>query len=117
MAKLLIILFSSSAQSQNTDTLYELSKAAVEMNHEVTVFCDADATYNLVARQGLPNKTTTANAIAELIKKGVHVHACRESARLRGVDVKKDFIEGVIESSLGKLAELMEQHDRIVSLS
>ena len=115
MAKLLIILFSPPTRYQNTDTVYELSKAAVEMNHEVTVFCDADATYNLLARQISLGKETPAGKITGLINKGVHVLACRESARTRGIDVKKDFIEGVVESSLGRLAELMEQHDRIVS--
>ncbi|HKZ92961.1 MAG TPA: DsrE family protein [Candidatus Bathyarchaeia archaeon] len=108
MAKLLIILFSP-PESQNTNTVYALSKAAVEMNHEVTIFCDVDATYNLLAKQ------TSAGKIAELIKAGVHVHACRESARLRGIETKSDFIEGVVESSLGRLAELMEQHDRVVA--
>jgi len=85
------------------------------MNHEVTVFCDADATYNLLARRNPSGDESPAGKITELISRGVHVLACRESARVRGIDVKKDFIEGVIESSLGRLAELMQQHDRIVS--
>jgi len=115
MGKLLIILFSPPMQSQNTDTVYELSKAAVEMGHEVTVFCDIDATYNLMASQMLSDRTTPAGKVAQLIKKRVHVLACRESARLRGIDGKSGFIEGVVESSLGRLAELMEEHDRIVA--
>jgi len=115
MAKLLIILFTPPWQSENTDTVYEFAKAAMEEGHEVTVFCDADATYHLMASQILPNQTTPADKIAQLIKNGVQVLACRESARLRGIDVKSDFLEGVVESSLGRLAELMEKHDRIVS--
>jgi len=115
MGKLLIILFSAPLQSQNTDTVYELAKAAVEMGHEVTVFCDVDATYNLLASQILPNQTTPAAKIAQLIKMGVKVLVCRESARLRGIDVQKNLIEGVVESSLGRLAEMMEQHDRVVA--
>jgi len=102
-------------QSQNTETVYELAKAALEMGQEVTVFCDIDAIYNLLASQVLPNQTTPASKMAKLIEKGVGVLACRESARLRGIDVKTDFIEGVVESSLGKLAELMEEHDRIIA--
>jgi len=102
-------------QSQNTDTVYELAKAAVEVGHQVTVFCDADATYSLMASQILPKQTTPASKIAQLIKAGVQVLVCRESARLRGIDLQKNLIEGVVESSLGRLAELMEQHDRIVA--
>ena len=109
MGKLLLILFSPPTQSQNTVTVCELSKAAVEMGHEVTVFFDADATRNLVANQ------TAANRIADLIKRGVGVLVCRESARLRGIDTKKDLIKGVVESSLGGLADLMGKHDRIAA--
>jgi len=115
MGKLLIILFSPPMQSQNTDTVYELAKAAVEMGHEVTVFCDIDATYNLLASQILPDQATPAGKVAQLIDKGVQVLACRESARRRGIDVPKNLIKGVVESSLGRLVELMEQHDRIVT--
>ena len=116
MAKLLIILFSPGTGAQNTNTLYELSKAAVEASHEVTVFCDADATRNLLAKQMLPDKPTPASRIAELIEMGIPVLACRESARMRGIDTKRELIHGVVESSLGRLAELMEQHDRILAL-
>lgn len=115
MAKLLIIMFSPPWQSENTDTVYEFARAAMEEGHEVTVFCDIDATYNLLSRQILSNQTTPANKIAQLIKAGVQVLACRESARLRGIDVERDFMEGVVKSSLGRLTELMEQHDRIVA--
>jgi len=108
LAKLLIILFSP-PESQNTNTAYALSKAATELRHEVTIFCDVDATYSLMAKQ------TAADEIAELIKSGIHVHACRESARLRGIDTKVDLIEGVVESSLGRLAEMMEQNDRVIA--
>jgi len=115
MAKLFIILFSPGTGGQNTDTVFELSKAAVKVNHEVTVFCDADATRNLLAKQMLPDKPTPASRIAELIEMGIPVLACRESARMRGIDTKRDLIHGVVESSLGRLTELMEQHDRIVA--
>jgi len=116
MGKFLIILFSPPMQSQNTDTVYELAKAATEMGHEVTVFCDIDAVYNLVAGQILSDQTTPASKMAQLIKTGVQVLLCRESARLRGIDVQENLIEGVVKSSLGRLAELMEKHDRIVAL-
>lgn len=85
------------------------------MGHEVTVFCDADATYNLLASQIFRDKTTAAGRIADLIKLGVRVLVCRESARLRGIDTKKDLIQGVVESSLGGLADLMGKHDRMAA--
>ena len=110
MGKLLVVLFSPPSQSENTDTVYELAKAAVEEGHEVTVFFDVEATYNL-----MKNQATSASKIAQRIKQGVKVLVCRESARVRGIDVEGGLIEGVVESSLGKLAELMEEHDRVIS--
>lgn len=115
MGKLLLISFSPPMQSQNTDTVFEFAKAAVEEGHEVTVFCDVDAVYNLLASQILPDRTTPASKIAQLIKAGVHVLVCRESARLRGIDTKKALIKGVAESSLAMLAELMESCDKVVA--
>ena len=117
MGNLLIILFSSPMQFQNTDTVYEFAKAAVEEGHEVTVFCDVDAIYNLMASQILPDQKTPAKKLAELITKGVHFLACMESARLRGVDSKNALIKGAIESSLGELALLIDQSDRVMTFS
>jgi sulfur relay (sulfurtransferase) complex TusBCD TusD component (DsrE family) len=115
MGKLLIILFSSPWQSENMDTVYEFAKAAIEEGHEVTVFCDADAAYNLMASQILPDQTTPASKMAQLIKMSAKALVCGESARLRGIDLQNNLIKGVVRSSLGKLSELMEQHDRIVA--
>ena len=115
MGKLLLILFSPGSKSQNIDTAYELARAAVTSGHKVTVFCDADANYSLVAKQDHPDKIAAADKMVSLIEHGVPVLACRESARLRGIDTKKDFVKGVVDSSLGRLTELMEQHDRIVA--
>ena len=104
-------------QYQNTDTVYEFAKAAVEESYEVTVFCDVDAVYNLMASQILQDQKTPAKKLAELITKGVHFLVCRESARLRGIDSKEALIKGAIESSLGELALLMDQSDRVVAFS
>ena len=117
LGKLLIILFSSSLPCQNTCTVYEFAKAAVEGGHEVSVFCDVDAVYNLVVNQMLRDQVTPAKKFAELMKKGVHVLVCQQSARLRGIDVEKLLIKGVMKSSLGELARLMEESDRVVSFS
>jgi sulfur relay (sulfurtransferase) complex TusBCD TusD component (DsrE family) len=115
MGKLLLILFSPGTQSQNMDTVYELARTAVETGHEVTVFCDADATRSLLGKQTPQSEKAVADKIAYLIEHGVQVLACQESARSRGIDTTKDFMQGIVESSLGGLAELMEQHDRIAA--
>jgi len=115
VGKLLIILFSPHWQSENTDTVFEFAKAAMEEGHEVSVFCDIDATYSLMASQILPDQATPAGKIAQLIEMGVQVLACGESARLRGIDLQTNLIKGVVKSSLGRLAQLMEKHNRIVA--
>ena len=117
MGSLLIILFSSPMQFQNTDTVYEFAKAAVEEGHEVMVFCDVDAVYNLMESQILPDQKTPAKKLAELVDRGVHFLACMESARLRGIDSKKALVKGAVESSLGELAVLIDEADRVVAFS
>ena len=110
MAKLLIILFSPPLQSENTNAACMLANAALEEGHEVTIFFDVEGTYNLMRSQNVQ-----ATKIAELIKKGVKVLLCRESARIRGIYTGGGLIEGVTESSLGKLAELLEEQDRVIA--
>jgi len=117
LGSLLIILFSSPMQFQNTDTVYEFAKAAVEGGHEVMVFCDVDGVYNLVASQILSDQKTPAKKLAELVDKGVRFLVCMESARLRGIDSKKALIKGAVESSLGELAILIDEADRVVAFS
>jgi sulfur relay (sulfurtransferase) complex TusBCD TusD component (DsrE family) len=115
MGKLLLILFSTGQESQNINTAYELARAALASGHKVTVFCDADANYSLVAKQVNSDRIAAVHKMVYLIEHGVPVLACRESARSRGIDTKKDFVKGVVDSSLGRLTELMEQHDRIIA--
>jgi sulfur relay (sulfurtransferase) complex TusBCD TusD component (DsrE family) len=88
-----------------------LADAAVREGHKVTVFFDVEAAYNLMKSQ-----SDSAGKIEELIKKGVKILLCRESARIRGIDTEEGLIEGVTQSSLGKLAELMEEQDRVIAL-
>lgn len=114
MGKLLIILFSSPIQFQNTDTACEFAKAAVKDGHKVSIFCDVDSIYALTASQILPNQMTPAKKLSELIDKGARILACQESARLRGVDLKESF-RGVEESSLAELAQLIEESNRVVA--
>ncbi len=101
-------------QFQNTDTVFSFAEAAVEMDHEVTIFCDIDGVYNLKDSQVLADMETPAAKVAQLLGKGVQVLACMESARLRGI-VKKELVRGVRESSLARLVELMEESDRVVA--
>jgi len=115
MGKLLIILFSSPIQFQNTDTVYEFAKAAIKECHKVSIFCDIDSIYSLTASQILPDQITPAKKLAELIDKGATILACQESARLRGIDLKKESLKGVKESSLAELAQLIEESNRVVA--
>jgi sulfur relay (sulfurtransferase) complex TusBCD TusD component (DsrE family) len=115
MGKLLIILFSSPIQFQNTDTVCEFAKVAIEEGHEVSIFCDIDSIYGLTSKQIHPNQITPARKLAELIDKGAQILACRESARLRGIDLKKESFKGVKESSLAELAQLIEESNRVVA--
>ncbi len=115
MSKLLIILFTAPLQSENTDTVYQLAKAAIEEGHKVTIFFDVEAVYNLVAGQGATGNGTPVGKMTQLMEIGAEIQACSEGARLRGLDPHKNLAKGVVQSSLGRCAELMETCDRIVA--
>ncbi|MGD8505426.1 MAG: DsrE family protein [Candidatus Bathyarchaeota archaeon] len=114
MGKLLIALFSSPVQFQNANTAFNFAKAAVKQGHRVTIFCDLDAVYTLKASQISHDEETPTAKLAKLVEEGVHVLACMESARLRGI-AKEELIHGVEQSSLARLVELMEESDRVVA--
>ena len=114
MSKLLIIMFSSPTQFQNTDTVFNFADTAVKLGHEVTIFCDIDGVYSLNSSQILADEKNPATKVTQLMEKGVQVLACMESARVRGM-IKRELIHGVKESSLARLTELMEESDRIVA--
>jgi len=115
VGKLLVILFSSPNQFQSTDTVYNFAEAVVKEGHQVSIFCDIDAIYNLTKRQIFPNQMTPTKKMAELVDRGIHILACRESARVRGVDLRKESFKGMKESSLAELAELIEESNRVVA--
>lgn len=114
MGKLLIVLFSSPMQFENSATALNLAEAAVRLGHKVTIFCDIDGVYNLKASQVLSERETPAAKIARLMEKDVKVVACMESARLRGID-KEELINGVEHGSLARFAELLEEADKVVA--
>lgn len=114
MGKLLILLFSSLMQFQNPLTVLNFAEAAVKLGHEVTIFCDIDAVYNLRASKNSPGGETPEAKFAKLMENDVQVLVCLESARLRGV-TGKEFIHGVKESSLAKMVELMEESDKVLT--
>ena len=60
---------------------------------------------------------TFTKKLAELMEKGVQVLVCQQSARLRGIDVETALVKGVMKSSLGELAQLIEVSDRVVSFN
>ncbi len=115
MSKLLIVLFTAPWQSENTDTVYHLAKAAIEEGHKVTIFFDVEAVYNLIAGQATTDHETPVGKMVKLMEMGVEIQACSEGARIRGLDPQKSLAKGVVQSSLGRCAELMESHDRIVA--
>lgn len=113
MSKLLILLFSSPMQFQNTSTAFNFAETAAHLGHEVAVFCDTDGIYNLLAGELLDEEKSAAR-VARLVEKGVQILACMESVRRRGINMQ-NLVRGVRKSSLAQLVELMEISDRIVA--
>lgn len=91
------------------------AEAALEEGHTVTVFCTAEAVHDLIVNEGLSTQTSSQNMIDALLFKGIEFRVCTKS--LKQVHGKNDVMKGVQESSLGELALLMEESDRVVALN
>lgn len=119
MGKLAIYVTSGPYSLQNSDTVYQLAKAALEKGHEVIgIYEQGDGVYNL-------NKNITpiveedrniARQLEELAKLGVKLKGCHVCAYYRGVQSENLLVKGATYDGLSAVAELLLECDRFVSL-
>ena len=102
-------------QFYNTQTAFNLAKTARGLGHEVTIFCDGDGVYNLMKCRAIPAERDLTEKVHELVKSGVRLLLCIESARIRGINVENDLVEGSIVSRLSELSKLIVECDKTVA--
>ena len=94
------ILLTTSPENENTNTVIELSKAAREEGHEVSIFLMYDGVYNVNKKE-----------FAALIDKGVDIAICAFNAEQR----KIENVEGILFGSQYDHACIANEVDRFIS--
>jgi sulfur relay (sulfurtransferase) complex TusBCD TusD component (DsrE family) len=77
------ILLTSSPENENTNTVIEISRAAREMGHEVSIFLMYDGVYNVHKKE-----------FVELAGKGVSIAVCAMNAEQRSVQKTEGILFG-----------------------
>ncbi len=77
------ILLISSPENENTNTVIEISRAAREQGHEVSIFLMYDGVYNVHKKE-----------FAELVDRGVSIAVCALNAEQRNVQKVKGILFG-----------------------
>jgi len=94
------ILLTTSPENENTNTVIEISKAAREEGHEVSIFLMYDGVYNVNKKE-----------FVELIDKGVDIAVCAFNAEQR----KIARVEGILFGSQYDHACIASNVDRFIS--
>jgi len=94
------ILLTTSPEHENTNTVIEVSKAAVKQGISVSIFLMADGTYNSVFEP-----------FQDLMERGVEVALCAHNAAQRKVEV----VENIEYGSQYDLATIINGSDRFMS--
>ena len=109
--------------SQRWRTAYELGRAALDADHEVTYFTYLDGALVPVTDQELPDCSDTGLYDAmptakfqELVADGAAVICCGLCVNARGIDAGSEYPDGVELGLLPDLADLLGEADRVISL-
>jgi tRNA 2-thiouridine synthesizing protein D len=120
MGVITIILTDGPYISEYSEMAYKIVRAALK-KHRVNIFLYLDAVH--IPKKG-QNPAFFANAeelFGELAALGASVEACPRCATARGYAPKdgksEDYLDGIKITSLYRLAEMLEESDRVVALS
>ena len=94
------ILLTTSPENENTNTVIEISKAARDEGHEVSIFLMYDGVYNVNKKE-----------FADLVIKGVDIAICAFNAEQR----KVARVEGILFGSQYDHACIASDVDRFIS--
>ena len=120
MGILSILLTTGPYTSQNTDTVIEISKAAVKKGHEVMgiyLFMDGVLNTNKDIDSLSGEERNIARLLEELTAMGIKIFSCPVCCSYRGIKDEKLLIEGATFDGLGGLSELVLDSDRFLVFS
>jgi len=121
MGTLTIILTDGPYISQYAEMACNIARAASARAHRVNIFLYLDAVHIPKAGQNPAFFVNAGELFAELARLGVKVEACPRCATARGYapagETSKDYVQGIRITSLYRLAEMLEESDRVVTLA
>lgn len=121
MGTLTIILTDGPYISQYAEMAYKIARAANAKAHRVNIFLYLDAVAIPKAGQNPAFFANAGELFAELARLGVKVETCPRCATARGYapdgGKSEDYVEGIKITSLYRLAEMLEESDRVVTLA
>ncbi|MEO0185894.1 MAG: DsrE family protein [candidate division WOR-3 bacterium] len=99
---------------EHLDTVYHLSKAAIEKGINVDIFLYLDGVIALNKNIKSPGERHIPSMMKELADLGAKIVACGDCAHFRGL-FRENVIEGTKLTGIATLAEIIEECDRFVS--
>ncbi len=91
------MLLTTSPENENTHTVIEISRAALELGHDVFIFLMYDGVYNVNKKE-----------FAELVNKGVNIAVCalnveqRKMGRVAGIQFGSQYDHACIASDVDR---------------
>jgi len=112
-----IILTDGPYISEYADMACKMASAALKICR-VNIFLYLDAVHIGKAGQNPTNFANLGRAFAKLAEQGAVIEACPRCAMARGYPPSgEDFMLGIKITSLYRLAEMINESDRVISLS
>ncbi len=103
------ILLTTSPESQNSYTVVQLARAALNQGHQVSLFVMDDGVFNLKANP----KNLWSAEFSALIQAGAQITLCASNAESRGLE-KGELIDGVVFGSQYDHAMILKESDRFL---
>ncbi|MDW7731782.1 MAG: DsrE family protein [Methanolobus sp.] len=118
---LTIILTDEPYISEYAEIGYKIARAALKQQHKVNIFLYLDAVHIPKKDQEPSFFASAGKFFSELVVMGAQVEACPRCATARGYapgdGTSEDYICGIKITSLYRLAEMLQESDKVVALS
>ncbi len=121
MKTLTIVLTDGPYISEYAEMGYKIARAALDQKHKVNIFLYLDAVHIPKKGQNPAFFANVGELFCELAMLGASVEACPRCATARGYvpkgDGSYDYLSGIKITSLYRLAEMLQESDKVVTLS
>lgn len=121
MTTLTIILTDGPYISEYAEMGYKIARAALIQQHKVNIFLYLDAVHIPKSGQDPAFFANAGELFRELVLLGACVEACPRCATARGYapmdERSEDYICGIRITSLHRMAQMLQQSDKVVALS